>query len=182
MIKPVSPSDLTGPPNEAPRPAGTFKSADRLSDVESGDESPTINFTMLKVNGPSVARKVPPIITGSTRPGSPSPATASSGVLSSQTFGAEMNAPETGTQTKLSTFETSPPPSSPPNQQNQTSLSNFLLRKQARGLPSRPRIAISGPRPPPLDGKDEQAPGAFERPRPPPLILSQPDKVKPRAF
>lgn len=43
------------------------------------------------------------------------------------------------------------------------------------GLPARPRLAISGPRPPPLDGKGDQGPSAFERPRPPPLILRQPN-------
>ena len=47
--------------------------------------------------------------------------------------------------------------------------------KGAMGLPERPRLAISGPRPSPRDGKDPQAqgPSAFERPRPPPLILPQ---------
>ena len=44
--------------------------------------------------------------------------------------------------------------------------------KGAMGLPARPRLAVSGPRPPRRDGKD-QGPSAFERPRPPPLILPQ---------
>lgn len=43
----------------------------------------------------------------------------------------------------------------------------------AGGLPPRPRLAISGPKAPPQDGKSDQAPSAFERPRPPPLILQQ---------
>lgn len=37
------------------------------------------------------------------------------------------------------------------------------------------RPTISGPRPPTPDGRGDQAPGAFERPRPPPLILSNPN-------
>lgn len=41
------------------------------------------------------------------------------------------------------------------------------------GLPTRPRLAVSGPKAPPQDGKGDQAPSAFERPRPPPLILQQ---------
>lgn len=45
--------------------------------------------------------------------------------------------------------------------------------KGAIGLPARPRLTISGPRPPPQDGKGPQGPSAFERPRPPPLILQQ---------
>jgi len=43
----------------------------------------------------------------------------------------------------------------------------------AGGLPPRPRLTISGPKAPPQDGKSDQAPSAFERPRPPPLILQQ---------
>jgi len=43
----------------------------------------------------------------------------------------------------------------------------------AGGLPARPRLAISGPKAPPLDGKGDQAPSAFEKPRRPPLILQQ---------
>lgn len=41
------------------------------------------------------------------------------------------------------------------------------------GLPARPRLEISGPKPSPLDGnlKEEQPSSAFERPRPPPLVL-----------
>jgi len=41
------------------------------------------------------------------------------------------------------------------------------------GLPVRPRLTISGPKAPPQDGKGDQAPSAFEKPRPPPLILQQ---------
>ncbi|KAF8078481.1 hypothetical protein FPV67DRAFT_1465417 [Lyophyllum atratum] len=43
-----------------------------------------------------------------------------------------------------------------------------------KGLPSNPRRpTISGPSLPPDDGRGDQAPGAFERPRPPPLFLSK---------
>lgn len=42
------------------------------------------------------------------------------------------------------------------------------------GLPARPKLTISGPRLSPQDG---QAPSAFERPRPPPLILQQPNGI-----
>lgn len=45
--------------------------------------------------------------------------------------------------------------------------------KSRVGLPARPRLAISGPRPPPQDGKGSQGPSAFERPRPPPLMFQQ---------
>lgn len=41
-------------------------------------------------------------------------------------------------------------------------------------LPARPKLIISGPRLSPQDG---QAPSAFERPRPPPLILQQPNGI-----
>lgn len=47
----------------------------------------------------------------------------------------------------------------------------------ATGLPVRPRLTISGPKLSPQDGKGDQAPGAFERPRPPPLILQQPNGI-----
>jgi hypothetical protein len=47
------------------------------------------------------------------------------------------------------------------------------------GLPPRPRLTISGPKAPPQDGKGDQAPSAFERPRPPPLILQQPNRKPP---
>lgn len=48
------------------------------------------------------------------------------------------------------------------------------------GLPTRPRLAISGPIAPPQDGKRDQAPSAFERPRPPPLILQMANGKTPR--
>jgi hypothetical protein len=41
------------------------------------------------------------------------------------------------------------------------------------GLPARPRLTISGPKAQPRDGKSDQAPSAFERPRPPPLVLNK---------
>jgi len=48
------------------------------------------------------------------------------------------------------------------------------------GLPVRPRLTISGPKAPPQDGKGDQAPSAFEKPRPPPLILQQINGKPPR--
>ncbi|KAF5377505.1 hypothetical protein D9615_005282 [Tricholomella constricta] len=46
------------------------------------------------------------------------------------------------------------------------------LGSRRKGLPSNPRRpTISGPSLPADDGRGDQAPGAFERPRPPPLLL-----------
>jgi len=48
-------------------------------------------------------------------------------------------------------------------------------RRPVRGSSKRTKVNISGPRLAPQDGKGEDAPGAFERPRPPPLVIPQQD-------
>ncbi|KAH7915406.1 hypothetical protein BJ138DRAFT_998063 [Hygrophoropsis aurantiaca] len=62
---------------------------------------------------------------------------------------------------------------SPPAEPHIPSVSKPKPSKGILGLPPRPRLAreISPPKPPPQDGKGDQAPSAFERPRPPPIIL-----------
>ncbi|KAH7931138.1 hypothetical protein BV22DRAFT_1124516 [Leucogyrophana mollusca] len=55
---------------------------------------------------------------------------------------------------------------------NPTPTSKSTPGKGIMGLPARPRLAreISSPKPPPQDGTGDQAPSAFEHPRPPPII------------
>ncbi|KIJ68305.1 hypothetical protein HYDPIDRAFT_24600 [Hydnomerulius pinastri MD-312] len=56
------------------------------------------------------------------------------------------------------------------------------INKGMLGLPSRPKMIrdISQPKPLPPDGKADQAPRAFERPRPPPLVLQSYADYHPR--
>jgi len=90
--------------------------------------------------------------------------------------------------TILALVSTDDPPNSKNNAPNLSTNGNFaglgvgeVVTKQrgspagATGLPVRTRLIISGPKRSPQDGNGEQAPSAFERPRPPPLILQQPN-------
>jgi len=52
-----------------------------------------------------------------------------------------------------------------------TENANVNERRHGMGLPEKPRLTICGLETPLQNGKTVQAPGAFERPRPPPLVL-----------
>lgn len=132
-----------------------------LTDVESGDESPTT--ATIQTARESTASAIKPLFLNSAvvlPPVTSAPATASSGVLTSTTR----------------TEQQGPPPLKP------LLLGLGARRQQGRqGLPPRPRLTISGPRPPLQDGMGDQAPGAFERPRPPPLIIKESNLRESRA-
>ncbi|GLB36284.1 hypothetical protein LshimejAT787_0305720 [Lyophyllum shimeji] len=140
----------------------------RLSDVESEDEpSPQI-----KPNSATTTQAIRPMIL------------ASSAVLAS---------PATADVAAAATTEP-PREAAPLKREPNVPLRPFLLgtssqaipailpsstmvpigASRRKGLPSNPRRpTISGPSLPPDDGLGDQAPGAFERPRPPPLLLSK---------
>lgn len=75
----------------------------------------------------------------------------------------------------LGTASTTPSSSSPLAGRKTGTTENSVFispRKNIRGPGKRPKVTISGPRLSMRDGKGEEAPGAFERPRPPPLVMS----------
>lgn len=181
----------------APRPSGEFmRNSVRLSDVESEDESsPTIVTAGSSQNlRPMVLNTAMPIVTSTL---SFPPATASSGLLTS-TSSRSRDRESTLTPILkpffLGNVTSTPNISSPlssgavvPYLPNTKSANRITIiaptgpRRPLRGLtaasrgpgiPSRPRLNISAPRPSAPDGQGDQAPGAFERPRPPPLMLS----------
>lgn len=154
--------DLSVPGAGGQRPLSTFTKG--LSDVESEDETPTIMTT-------NTIQTLRPILLGSAMPSVTSippmgPATASSGLMT-----APANRESMSVQPMLRPFILgSAAPGLPPSRTpGMVPIGPRVRGRSSSAATLRPRLNISGPRP--QDG--DQAPGAFERPRPPPLILAQ---------
>ncbi|KII93240.1 hypothetical protein PLICRDRAFT_121653 [Plicaturopsis crispa FD-325 SS-3] len=172
--------DLTVPPSNAKRRL----SQDQLTDISEGGSTQTTQDAAIVTAQSSTS--VRPLFFGVARPAGRTTASGLSLVTASPggPSGPRYLSPQSQRPSPADTLESSRntitrvPSANSSLYGTYSATANARLAaggaaRSAQGLPSRPRLLISGPRPPPPDGKGESAPGAFERPRPPPLILDQ---------
>jgi hypothetical protein len=163
---------LTIPTGGSVLPSSSLNNGTMLSDVESEDElTPTIGVPTASTNTGLRQMTLGFLIPVVKSPDALEPATASSGLLTTRPLETNRVLRRQPSLPLRPLLLGTSSVAVPLIQSSSTKVPIGSRRKNG-GLPSNPRRpVISGPSLSLQDGMGDQAPGAFERPRPPPLVF-----------